>query len=572
MPLNDQKSGQITMAKTTRTLPAIVGAVRAVIYARYSSENQREASIEDQVRSCKARIEAEGWALVNTYADYAQSGSSHLRPGYQKLLADGRAGTFDVVVAEALDRLSRDQEHVAALFKHFSFAGVRIVTLAEGEINALHVGLKGTMNALYLTDLRQKVWRGLEGRVRQGYSGGGLCYGYRVVHRIGERGDPVCGERVINEAEAVVVRRTFEAFAAGKSPRNIARELNAERIQGPRGRPWCDTSIRGHALRRTGILHNDLYNGRLVWNKQRYVKDPSTGKRLARINPQSEWIVHEVLDLRIVGDDLWRQVQQRLASIRDSDRVIKARDKKFWLNRRPKHLLTGLVHCAECGAPLAAAGRDYLSCSAARRLGTCKNIKGIRRGIIERLILEALKQNLMHPDLVAEFIKEFHAEINRQRHNAELSSDLKRRELDETNRKLDGLIEAIAEGYRAPGLQLRLNELEERKARLQAEVDGEPAKAPRLHPNLAELYRKKVANLQESLADPQTQTEAIETLRSLIQRIRVGARGDGFEIELVGEIANMVRLSAGESLEKEPYRSSVKVVAGVGFEPTTFRL
>jgi site-specific DNA recombinase len=79
------------------------GARRAVIYARYSSEHQREASIEDQVRTCKARIAAEGWTLVATYTDYAQSGASHLRPGYQKVLADGRGGTFNVVVAEALD-------------------------------------------------------------------------------------------------------------------------------------------------------------------------------------------------------------------------------------------------------------------------------------------------------------------------------------------------------------------------------------------------------------------------------------------------------------------------------------
>ena len=153
------------MSKPQRPTSAMNAAPRAVIYARYSSENQREASIEDQVRTCKARIEAEGWNLVATYTDYAQSGASHLRPGYQKLLADGRSGAYDVVVAEALDRLSRDQEHVAALFKHLSFAGVKIITLAEGEIGALHVGLKGTMNALYLTDLRQKVWRGLEGRV-----------------------------------------------------------------------------------------------------------------------------------------------------------------------------------------------------------------------------------------------------------------------------------------------------------------------------------------------------------------------------------------------------------------------
>jgi site-specific DNA recombinase len=184
--------------------PAI-GVTRAVIYARYSTEHQREASIEDQVRICTARIEAEGWTLVETYTDYAQSGASHLRPGYQKLLADARGGCFDVVVAEALDRLSRDQEHIAALFKHLSFAGVKIITLAEGEIGALHVGLKGTMNALYLTDLRQKVWRGLEGRVRQGRSGGGLGYGYDVVRELDARGDPICGGRVIDEAEAAVV-------------------------------------------------------------------------------------------------------------------------------------------------------------------------------------------------------------------------------------------------------------------------------------------------------------------------------------------------------------------------------
>ena len=111
------------------------------------------------------------------------------------------AAAFDVVVAEALDRLSRDQEHIAALFKHLSFAGVKIITLAEGEISALHVGLKGTMNALYLTDLRQKVWRGLEGRVRQGRSGGGLCYGYDVVRELDARGEPVCGKRAIDEAK-----------------------------------------------------------------------------------------------------------------------------------------------------------------------------------------------------------------------------------------------------------------------------------------------------------------------------------------------------------------------------------
>jgi DNA invertase Pin-like site-specific DNA recombinase len=118
--------------------------MRAVIYARYSSDNQREASIEDQVRECRAFIQRQGWTLQQTYSDRALSGASMLRPGYQRLLADARDGQFDVVVAEALDRLSRDQEDSAALYKRLSFAGIRIVTLAEGaDVNELHIGLKG---------------------------------------------------------------------------------------------------------------------------------------------------------------------------------------------------------------------------------------------------------------------------------------------------------------------------------------------------------------------------------------------------------------------------------------------
>ena len=97
--------------------------MRAVIYARYSSDQQREASIEDQIRLCKERIAKEGWTLVQVFRDSAMSGATTLRPGYQAMLEAAREAGFDVVVAEALDRLSRDQEDVAALFKRLQFAG-----------------------------------------------------------------------------------------------------------------------------------------------------------------------------------------------------------------------------------------------------------------------------------------------------------------------------------------------------------------------------------------------------------------------------------------------------------------
>jgi DNA invertase Pin-like site-specific DNA recombinase len=213
--------------------------------------------------SCQSRFTEravrEKWTLAATYTDRGISGASHLRPGYQKLLEGARNGEFDIVLAEALDRISRDQEHVASFFKLMSFAGIRIVTLAEGDISELHVGLKGTMNALFLKDLADKTRRGLRGRVEQGRSGGGLCYGYRIVEN-DERGG-----REIDQAETTVVRRIFADFAAGKSPRRLAAELNRHGIPGPGGRPWGDTTIRGHALRGTGVLRNELYIGRLVW-------------------------------------------------------------------------------------------------------------------------------------------------------------------------------------------------------------------------------------------------------------------------------------------------------------------
>src|SRR5918996_6023344 len=92
--------------------------VRAGAYARYSSDNQRDASIDDQVRICRAEIERHGWELVQVYADAALSGASTFRPGYQKLLLDASTGAIDVVVAESLDRLSRGLADVAPPFKH----------------------------------------------------------------------------------------------------------------------------------------------------------------------------------------------------------------------------------------------------------------------------------------------------------------------------------------------------------------------------------------------------------------------------------------------------------------------
>ena len=185
--------------------------MRAVAYARYSSDLQAPSSIEDQIRVCSERIERERWTYLHAYCDRAMSGTSQLRPGYQKLLEDARKRQFDVVIAEALDRLSRDQEHVAHLYKQLNFVGIKLVTLSEGFITELHVGLSGTMGALYVKQLAEKTHRGLRGRVEAGRSGGGNSYGYKVVRKTGEDSGQEAGIREVNPQEAEIVRRIYRA-------------------------------------------------------------------------------------------------------------------------------------------------------------------------------------------------------------------------------------------------------------------------------------------------------------------------------------------------------------------------
>ena len=190
---------------------------RVAIYARYSSSMQREASIEDQIRLCEERATCEGWKIIQTYSDRATSGASLIRPGIQELMTGAQAGKFDLILTESLDRISRDQEDIAGVYKRLTFAGVDILTLSEGPISELQIGFKGTMGALYLKDLADKTRRGLRGRVEAGRSGGGNSYGYDVVKNFTDTGEPDRGARSINERQAAIVRKIFNQYAAGKT-------------------------------------------------------------------------------------------------------------------------------------------------------------------------------------------------------------------------------------------------------------------------------------------------------------------------------------------------------------------
>jgi site-specific DNA recombinase len=392
-------------------------SIRAAIYARYSNDQQREASITDQVRLCEERISREGWTLMHVFQDAAISGATSLRTGYQALMAGARTGAFDVVVAEALDRLSRDQEDVAALFKRLQFAGVAIVTLSEGEITALHVGLKGAMNSIFLKDLADKVRRGLRGRIENKKSGGGKSYGYDVVKHLNADGELDRGDRTINQLEALLVRRIFQSYASGVSPKQIALQLNREDIPAPRGGAWSSSTINGNRRRGTGIINNEIYVGRNVWNRLTYIKDPESGRRRSRPNGVQKVVAVDVPAWRIVSAGLWDAVRVRQAKLdqKAASHPAAAGAGAFWTEQRPRYLFSGLMRCGQCGGGFSKMSDAHFGCSTARNKGPtiCTNRLLVRRDVLENTVLAALRDRLMDPDLFRVFATEFVAEWNR---------------------------------------------------------------------------------------------------------------------------------------------------------------
>ena len=484
--------------------------MRVALYARYSSDNQRAASIEDQFRICRERVGREGWEVTSTYKDAGISGASMiLRPGIQTLLQDATAGRFDLVLAEALDRISRDQADVATLFKRLKFAGVPIVTLSEGEISELHVGLTGTMNALTLKAIAEKTRRGMSGRVEAGKSGGGLCYGYKVVKQFDIRGEPIRGDRTIDAREAEIVRRIFRMFAAGVAPRTIARTLNEDGIPGPGGKPWGDTTIRGHVKRGTGVVNNELYIGRLIWNRLRYVKNPSTGKRVSRLNRETDWIVKDVPELRIVDDELWQAARARQDEIADKfakvTEGVREHHRQNRLNgaRRPRTLLSGLIFCGCCGGPYSVRGAQRFACSNHVGKATCGNSRTIRQDELENRVLAGLKDRMMSPEVVEEAMRAYSEETNRLNRERRSNGDAWRTELAKVEKQITGIVDAIADGMYHPSMKQKMTGLEARKAELTALLADAPVDTPDLLPSAATIYASKIANLTEALNQPE---------------------------------------------------------------------
>lgn len=513
--------------------------IRVALYARYSTDHQRAASIDDQLRLCREFAVRQAWTVTADFQDAAQSGTSLTRPGFQSLVRAAMEGHFDIVLAESLDRFSRDQEHTAGIFKRLTFAGVRIVTVSEGDIGHLHIGLKGTMNALYLHELAQKTRRGLRGRVEAGKSGGGLSYGYRVVRSAsGERGD-----LEIDIEEADVVRRLCHAYVDGVSPKGIAKRLNAEGIMGPGGRAWSPSTIHGHRRRGTGILNNELYVGRRVWNRLHYVKDPDTGRRISRINPPSEWVVSDVPHLRIVDDELWKAVKTRQAETRN----LIVQSGVLMRARRPRHLFSGLTTCGSCGGGFVLTGKGTLACFNARDRGTCTNRRTIKREDLEDRVMRAMQKRLFDPEAYTEFCAGFSEEWARLRREHQARLAKAPREIAAVKRRAREILDLMLQGFRSEEWKAELEQLDERRARLEAILASRKLDLPKQfpQPQLAAMFQSSASEFAAALQrEGSMRDHARAEIREIVEKIVIPP-GNAL-LQLIGRPEKMLSVARGE--------------------------
>jgi site-specific DNA recombinase len=548
---------------------------RVAIYARYSSDKQSEASIEDQVRRCRDHVALAGGDpdAAQVFTDYAVSGASLHRSGFEALMRAVDAGAVEAIVTEDISRISRDLADSAHLFKRLQFARVPLIGVADGiDTSSRHAKLSFTVKSLvadlYLDDLRDKTLRGLEGRALAGLATGNVPFGYRTAPAPDGKGHRI----EIDPEAAELVRRIFGLYASGRSYGMIATQLNAEGVPPPRAKTkhqgskgWGITTVRA-------MLDNDRYIGAWRFKETTWIKVPGTNRRVPRKRDASEVISQERPELRIVPPELWSAVRKRRTGVRD----LHARTGRNSIATRAVYPLSGLLHCAACGAPMTIFGGTRTAkryrCAYQVQRGTCDNALSVREDVARRCIVDGVKARLLRPEGLA-FVRQEMArrmgELNRG-----LDAELKERRarLARTEDKIRGLVEFIATGDRSDYVVSTMRDLEAHAKQEKAAIAElvRQARQPIALPSLDALTAA-VGDLDALLAeDPIGGRTA---LHRLFQggRIDLDPQPDGVYLarSKLLPLAAIAGKQLGETTGPRRYNEGV---AGAGFEPATFGL
>jgi site-specific DNA recombinase len=394
---------------------------RCAIYARYSTDRQNESSTAAQVQVCRDYAKKQGWAVADVFIDEAVSGTIAVknRPAGGRLLP--ALGNFDYLLINDLSRLARTQD-LAPLIRNLRHKGVRVIGVQDGfdsdhRSARMQAGLSGIMSQEYIAMISDRVQASHEMLTAAGKRVGGRPYGYCIQYKFhptekDETGRPaIIGSQMVKDPDtAPVVLRAFQLYADGLSPQQIATRFNAQGIPSPgsswkrvtrRRDKWLATALFSNPKRGLGILCNEIYRGRYLWNRTQRTKNPETDQVKYMPRPQSEWEVRDDPAWRIVSDELWDRVQAQQAQ-RSRGRGpaisagIAASKGKRRGGRDPRYCLGSIVVCAVCDANLQGDSRHDFICPS-HATEACTNDLRFRRDELHDAIFGLLKAHSFTP-------------------------------------------------------------------------------------------------------------------------------------------------------------------------------
>ena len=540
--------------------------MRAAQYARYSTDKQRETSIDDQLRGGRGRIEQEGWQLATVFKDEGISGSTPLalRAGGKALLAAALAKRFEVLVVEGLDRLSREIGEAETIVKRLEHRGIRIIGTSDGY-DTVTKGRKvmriarGLVNELYLDDLREKTHRGLAGQFDRGFHAGGRSFGYSTV------ADGESKRLVIHAAEAETVRWVFKAYVEGWSPVSIVHELNRRGVPSPRGGTWAVSAVHGSAARGLGLLNNELYVGRVLWNRRQWLKDPETGKRTCVDRPREEWQIREAPELRIVDAMTWQAARLRMDGVAVRGVNIAAARKG---GRPMRTLFGGLMRCPTCSGPIIAVDARRYGCGVRKDRGpaACANEHTVPRKAVDVRLTAMLREDLLAPSALVELQGKVRAQLAAALRESGSAGGSARKRLEQLEGEIQRAVDAIMSIGHSDALSARLRAAEAEKATLASQVRaaGVTLSAETILAGAMGQYKAMLADLQRGLEEEGDRERTRELIRQMLGQVHLVQDADGVSWAKMRNPAEQLLAAGGGAL--------LTVVAGAGFEPTTFGL
>ncbi|MCY0903105.1 MAG: recombinase family protein [Firmicutes bacterium] len=435
------------------------------LYARFSSDNQREESIDAQVRAIETYCQQHGMAIVRRYIDRAKSATTDKRPAFQEMIADSGKKIFDAIVVHKLDRFSRDKYDSTFYKRKLKENRVSLISLSEHldgspESLMLESVIEG-MAQYFSANLAREVMKGMKENAHQcKHTGGKPPLGYDV--------DPDTRRLVTNEAEAVTVRLIFDLYLRGWGYDRILTELNARALLTKRGQPFGKNSLHD-------ILVNEKYAGVYTFNLKAS-QDPF-GKRNNHARKDDDSVIRiEGGVPAIVTREVFDDVQAKMSRNRRSPGAYKGKE---------SYLLSGLIFCGECaqqdGRAYAMAGNRHVAgrnksvyvsyrCGNRDRTKVACHNKELRRAYIERFVIDELQRRIFHDGNLSQLVQQLNAHLRASAATDQKEIKRLESELAKVSREIDNIVRAVTSGAGYAPLMEKMAELEGQRETLQSRV------------------------------------------------------------------------------------------------------